>query len=84
MLATTEGISGHYEVTETPFATDYVWVPQEEEEEERRLLGEIFHPWHAAYAEWVKEERAHPEEQEWMELEALDGANEVTEGGLER
>jgi hypothetical protein len=35
-----------------------VWVAGEEEVEER-LLDKILHPWHAAYAEWVKEERAH-------------------------
>ena len=60
-----------------------MWVTQEEEVE-RRLLGEIFCPWRAAYAEWVKEDRAHPEVQEWMELEAIEGANEVKEGGVER
>jgi hypothetical protein len=70
MLATKERIQGHYEVTKTPFATDYVWVVGEGEVE-RRLLDEILHPWHAAYAEWVKEERAHPELQEQKELEAL-------------
>jgi hypothetical protein len=70
MLATKQRTQGHYEVRETPLATDYVWVEGEEEVEER-LLEEILHPWHAAYAEWVKEERAHPELQEWMELEEL-------------
>jgi hypothetical protein len=45
-----------------------VWVAGEEEVEER-FLDKILHPWHAAYAEWVKEERAHPELQEWMEFE---------------
>lgn len=47
-----------------------MWVAGEEEVEER-LLDKILHPWHAAYAEWVKEERAHPELQEWMEFEEL-------------
>jgi hypothetical protein len=70
MLVTKERIQGHYEVTKTPFATDYVWVEGEEEVEER-LLDEILHPWHAAYAEWVKEARAHPELEEQRELEAL-------------
>jgi hypothetical protein len=70
MLATKERIQGHYEVTKTSFATDYVWV-EGEGEVERSLLEEILHPWHAAYAEWVKEERAHPELQEQKELEAL-------------
>jgi hypothetical protein len=70
MLATKVRIQGHYEVTKTPFATDYVWV-EGEEEVETRLLEEVLHPWHAAYAEWVKEERAHPELQEQKELEAL-------------
>jgi hypothetical protein len=70
MLATKERIRGHYEVRETPFATDYVWV-EGEEEVERRFLEEILHPWHTAYAEWIKEEKAHPEQQEQMELEAL-------------
>jgi hypothetical protein len=70
MLATKEHVSGHYEATETPWATDYVWVLGEEEVEER-LLDEVLHPWHAAYAEWVKEERTHPEEQQRIEMEAL-------------
>lgn len=65
-----ERIGGHYAVTKTPFAIDYVWVVQEEEVE-ARLLGEILHPWHVAYEEWVKEARAHPELQEQRELEAL-------------
>jgi hypothetical protein len=70
MLATKQRTRGHYEVREMPLATDYVWVEGEEEVEER-LLQEIVHPWHSAYAEWVKEEKAHPELQEWMELEEL-------------
>jgi hypothetical protein len=70
MLATKERIEGHYEVRETPFASTYVWVDGEEEVE-RWLLEEILHPWHATYAEWIKEARAHPELQEQMELEAL-------------
>jgi hypothetical protein len=70
MLATKQRTQGHYEVRETPLATDYVWVEGEEEVEER-LLEEVIHPWHASYAEWVEEERAHPELQEWMELEEL-------------
>ena len=70
MLATKEHVNGHYEVTEKPWSTDYVWVPRDEEVE-KRLLDEVLRPWHAAYAEWVKEERAHPEEQAWMEMEAL-------------
>jgi hypothetical protein len=70
MLAAKEMAQGHYEVTKTPFATDYVWV-EGEEKVEKWLLDEILHPWHAAYAEWVKEERAHPELQEQKELEAL-------------
>ena len=70
MLATKERTHGHYEVRKTPLATNYVWVEGEEEVEER-LLEETLHPWHAAYAEWVEEERAHPELQEQRELEAL-------------
>jgi hypothetical protein len=70
MLATKRQTNGHYKVTKAPLATDYVWVEGEEEVEER-LLDEILHPWHATYAEWVKEERAHPELQEQKELEAL-------------
>jgi hypothetical protein len=65
-----ERVGGHYEVTETPWATDYAWVPGEEEFE-RRLLEEVLRPWHAAYAEWAKVEWAHPEEQQLVELEAL-------------
>jgi len=71
MLATKQRVEGHYDVTKTPLATDYVWVVQEEEEVEARLLDEILHPWHAAYEEWVKEARAHPELQEQRELEGL-------------
>jgi hypothetical protein len=82
MLATKERVEGHYEVTKTPWATDYMWVPQEEVVE-RHLLEEVLCPWHASYAEWIKEERAHPEEQVRIEMEALDGPNEAPEGGLE-
>jgi hypothetical protein len=70
MLVTKERIEGHYEVKEAPFGTDYVWV-EGEEEVERRLLEEILHPWRATYTEWINKERAHPECQEQMELEAL-------------
>jgi hypothetical protein len=70
MLANKEHVNGHYEVTETSWATDYVWVP-EVEEVEWCLLDEVLHPWHAAYAEWVIEEWTHPEEQLRMEMEAL-------------
>ena len=70
MMTTKEHLNGHYEVTQTPWATDYVWVPGEEGVE-GRLLDEVLHPWHVAYAEWVKEERVHPEEQLRMEMEAL-------------
>ncbi len=70
MLTTKERVKGHYEVTKTPWATDYVWVPREEVVE-KRLLDEVLHPWHAGYAQWLKEARAHPEEQEWMEMETL-------------
>ena len=70
MLANKVHVNGHYEVTQTPWATDYVWVLGEEEVE-GWLLDEVLHPWHAAYAEWVIEERTHPEEQQRMEMEAL-------------
>jgi hypothetical protein len=70
MMTTKGHVNGHYEVTQTPWATDYVWVPGEEEVE-GRLLDEVLHPWHAAYAEWAEEERVHPEEQLRMEMEAL-------------
>ena len=83
MITTNERIEGYYEVRKTPFASDYVWV-EGEEVVEGRLVEEILHPWRATYAEWVKEDRAHPEVQEWMELQAIDGANEVKEGGVER
>ena len=65
-----ERVCGHYEVTQTPWATDYVWVPGDEEVE-RRLLDEILRPWHAVYAEWANEERVHPEEQQRVEMDAL-------------
>lgn len=74
MLATTKAtttkarVGVHYEATRTPWGTDYVWVPGEVEE---RLLDEVLRPWHAAYAEWVEEQRAHPEEQYRREMEAL-------------
>jgi hypothetical protein len=70
MLANKVRVDGHYEATRTPWATDYVWVPSEEVVNERHL-DEVLHPWHAAYAEWVKEERTHPEEQQRMEMETL-------------
>jgi len=69
-MTTKEHVPGHYKVTRVPFATDYVWVP-EDEEVEGRLLNEVLHPWQAAYAEWAKEVRVHPEEQQRMEMEAL-------------
>jgi hypothetical protein len=71
MLATRATVPGRYEVQKVPWATDYVWMPAETEVEER-LLENVLHPWHAAYVEWVSEERAHPELQAWLELEALD------------
>ena len=70
VMTTKEHVKGHYKVTKTSWATDYVWVPGEEEVE-KRLLDEVLHPWHAPYAEWAKEERIHPEEQQRMEMEAL-------------
>ena len=70
MLANKTRVDGHYEATKTPWATGYVWVPGEEEVE-GRLLDEVLHPWQATYAEWVIEERAHPEEQARMEMETL-------------
>jgi hypothetical protein len=65
-----EHVGGHYEVSKMPFATDYVWVSGEVEVE-RRLIDEVLRPWRAPYAEWEKEERAHPEEQQRMEMESL-------------
>ena len=47
-----------------------MWVPGEEEVE-GRLLDGVLRPWHAAYAEQGKEQRAHPEEQYRREMEAL-------------
>ena len=32
---------------------------------------EVYHPEHRAYEEWRREEKAHPEYYEWMELQAL-------------
>ena len=55
MLATRATVPGRYEVQKVPWATDYVWMPAETEVEER-LLENVLHPWHAAYAEWVSEE----------------------------
>jgi len=70
MLANKVHVDGHYKATETPWATDYVWVPGDGEVE-GRLLDEVLHPWQAAYAEWVREEQLHPEEQARMEMEIL-------------
>jgi hypothetical protein len=70
MTGNTAQVEGHYEATKTPWATDYVWVPGEEAVE-GRLLDGVLRPWHAAYAEQVKEQRAHPEEQYRREMEAL-------------
>ena len=69
-MTTKEHVDGHYKVTEMPWATDYVWVPGDEEVE-RRLLDEALHPWRAPYAEWEKQERAHPEEQQRREMQSL-------------
>lgn len=70
MLTTKVHVNGHYDVTETPWAIDYVWVPREEEVEEH-LLDETFHPWYAEYGEWASKQRAHTEEEYRRELEAL-------------
>src|SRR4028119_1773809 len=59
MTRTTAHVEGHYEATTTPWATDYVWVPGEEEVE-GRLLDGVLRPWHAAYAEQGKAQRAQP------------------------
>lgn len=67
---TTERVKGHYEVVETLYGKDYVWVPGEEEVERRRV-EEVLHPWHAAYEEWKKQARTQPERQAWLELEEL-------------
>jgi hypothetical protein len=65
-----ELVRGHYEVTETPWATDYAWVAGDESVE-KRYLDRVLRPWQAAYAEWKKRERIHPEEQARTEIEAL-------------
>jgi hypothetical protein len=78
MIATTkatlttpkEHVGGHYEVTEMPWATDYVWVSGDEVVE-RHLLDEVLRPWRAPYSEWEKEERTHPEEQQRIEMDSL-------------
>ena len=70
MTRITAHVEGHYEAATTPWATEYVWVPGGEQVEGRFLAG-VLHPWHAAYAELVKEQRAHPEEQYRREMEAL-------------
>ncbi|HEX2728243.1 MAG TPA: hypothetical protein VHM16_00725 [Rubrobacteraceae bacterium] len=68
MTVTKERTRGHYEVLETPYAKDYVWVPGAEDiEADERLLR----PWHAEYEEWAREERIHPERQQWAEIQAL-------------
>jgi hypothetical protein len=71
MITTKERAKGHYEVRKSAFATDYVWVPGEEELERRLDVEEALHPWHADYEEWARGQRTHPEEQNWIELEAL-------------
>jgi hypothetical protein len=70
LMTTKEHVNGHYEVTQTPWTTDYVWMPGENEVD-GRILDEVLYPWDAAYVEWVKVERVHPEEQLRMEMEAL-------------
>lgn len=70
MLDTKVRVRGHYEVIETAWAVDYVWVPGEEEIE-ARFVDEVLNPWHAAYEECERERRAHPEKQEWLELREL-------------
>ena len=70
MTAQKEKVGGHYEVTQMPWATDYAWVPGDEEVEQR-LLEEVLRPWHAAYVEWQKEDHRHTEEQAQMEMESL-------------
>ena len=69
-LTTKVHVDGHYDVSKSPWASDYVWVPGGEEVE-LALLEEVLHPWRAAYAEWEKEVRKHPEEQARMEMGAL-------------
>ena len=70
MITAKRRVLGHYEVCKIPFATDYVWVPREEEVEEH-LLDETFRPWQAEYGEWASKQRAHTEEVYRIELEAL-------------
>lgn len=71
MTATNERMRGHYEVLEVPYAKDYVWVT---EPEDARAMDaeELLRPWHADYEEWAREERVHPERQQWAEIQALD------------
>lgn len=68
MIATRERRRGHYEILETPYAKDYVWVPGAEP---AQATYEEAHPWHAEYEEWTREERAHPERQQWAEIQSL-------------
>lgn len=67
MTATRERVSGHYEVVETPYAKDYVWVP----DTAVAPAGRSLYPWRAEYERWTEENAAHPEEQEWVELRSL-------------
>lgn len=66
-----ERTGGHYEIVKIPYGTGYVWI-QGEEKIDERLREEVLYPWHVDYEQWAKEERAHPELQEWLELDSLD------------
>jgi hypothetical protein len=65
-------IEGHYEVHRVPYGTEYVWVPAEEEVDER-LVEQLLHPWRAEERRRREEEQHqdNPELQEWLELQAL-------------
>jgi hypothetical protein len=69
MTATRERVRGHYEVVETLYAKDYVWVP--DTEVAATLTGAPLYPWRVEYDRWLEENAAHPEVQEWAELRAL-------------
>lgn len=74
MTARKELTRGHYEILEVPYAKDYVWVTEPEagpEDAEAIDAEELLRPWHAEYEEWAREERAHPERQQWIEIQAL-------------
>ncbi|HET7480887.1 MAG TPA: hypothetical protein VFJ72_15390 [Rubrobacteraceae bacterium] len=75
MNITRQRARGHYEILETPYAKDYIWVTESEDTEvevaEAEVAEELLRPWHVEYEEWVREQQVHHEQQQWIEIQAL-------------